>query len=451
MSSAFVSPITHGVLRDEGHQFVCEVSGARFPTLGGVPWLLPDARTVLAEWKHRSTALVAHYEQVVEVMKEVLKSSRLSPATRERIEGTRTTTIAHIEFLRDVLTPLKPQTKLQGDLASAFGYSVPTNQALQGYFPNLVRDWSSKNGENEASLAVLKTALGSHVPGATLILGSGGGRLAYDFHQTIQAKGVSTYVADINPILTYAAKRIFEGETLKVCEFPIAPKTLEAAKGAVRLCRAPAPARDGLHSIFAEAFALPFASGSLQTVVTPWLVDIVPHRFEEIVREINRVLKLGGAWLNTGSFNFRLESIVDRVSPEEGLELLTANGFSIAQSAHDKVPYLISELDAHERHEWLFSFRATKSSEAPRSQVAFRPDWLLDATKPVLAPPAWQIQFVSLESQAFVLSLIDGKRSIAELVPLVSQRYQMDQAEAADAVVGFLRRLYDESVFTRTT
>ncbi|MES2962844.1 MAG: PqqD family peptide modification chaperone [Bdellovibrionota bacterium] len=450
-AETFVSPVTLGRLRDEGHQWVCESSGARFPIVGGVPWLLPDARVSWSEWKHRTQALVAHYERFAQTLKESLKNPALSPSTRSRIEGTRETTLRHVEFLRDVLSPLKPQTKLQGELASAFGYSVPANQGLLGYFPNLVRDWSASHGENEASFAILKAALGTREPGTTLVLGSGGGRLAFDFHDSIQTRGVPTYCADINPILTYSAKRIFEGETLKVCEFPVAPRDLEAAKGAVHACRAPKHASDGLHVLFADAFALPFADGALDTVITPWLVDIVPHRFEAIVREINRVLKVGGAWVNTGSFNFRLDDVSDRISPEEGLESLAQNGFVPEHSSRDKVPYLVSKLDSHERHEWLFSFRAAKKSEAPRERVEFLPEWFMDASKPVQAHPSWQMQFISLESQAFVLSLIDGKRGLGEIAQLLAQRYQLPEQDALDAAAGFLRRLHDDAIFTRTS
>lgn len=448
---SFVSPVTRSALRDEGHQWVCEKSGARFPVLDGVPWLVPDARVAWAEWKHRALALIAHYENVAQTLKDSLKRDSLSESTRARIEGTRQTTIRHVEFLRDVLAPLKPQAKIQGALASAFGYSVPVNQGLLGYFPNLVRDWASTHGENETSFAVLKAALGSHTAGTTLFLGSGGGRLAYDFHESIQKRGSITFCADINPILNYAAKRIFEGETLKVCEFPVAPRDLDSAKGVVRECRAPKPASKGLHPLFADAFALPFADDMLDTVVTPWLVDIVPQRFESIVREINRVLKVGGAWVNTGSFNFRLEDVTQRVTPEEGLEVLGQNGFGIEHSARDRVPYLISDLDSHERHEWLFSFRAVKRTEAAREQIAFLPEWLMDASKPVKAQAAWQTHFVAMESQAYVLSLVDGTRGLGEIAKLVAQRYGLSEQEALDAAVGFLRRLHDESVFTRTS
>lgn len=448
----FVSPITHGGLRDEGHQWVCEKSGARFPVMAGVPWLLPDARLALAEWKHRTLALIAHYENVVKTLKDTAKSPNLAPKTRERLEGTRATTVAHVEFLRDVLSPLKPQTKLQGELASAFGYSVPAGQGLQGYFPNLVRDWASSHGENEASLAVLDAALGPKSAGRTLVLGAGAGRLAYDFHQTRQVPtGGETIAADINPLFVYSMKRLFAGETLEICEFPVAPRDLEASKGAIRSCKAPKAAGPGLDVVFADAFALPFADGTLDTVITPWLVDIVPHRFESMVREINRVLKTGGSWVNTGSFNFRLSEVSDRVTPEEGLDALRTEGFAVEHVSRDKVPYLKSDLDAHERHEWLFSFRAKKVAEATRELVAFKPDWLLDATKPIQAHPSWQLQFVSLESQAFVLSLVDGRRGLADVAKLLAQRYGLSETDALDAAVGFLARLHDESAFTRSS
>ncbi|RYZ66641.1 MAG: methyltransferase domain-containing protein, partial [Proteobacteria bacterium] len=217
---------------------------------------------------------------------------------------------------------------------------------------------------------------------------------------------------------------------------------------AIRDCKAPAPAREGLSHVLADVYHLPFADHSVDTVITPWLVDILPASLEFAASEINRVLKPGGRWINSGSFNFRFSSWSECLSPEEGLLTLEKFGFKTSGFKQDLLPYLKSDLDAHQRSELVTTFTVEKVANAPHPRsMPLRPAWLTDPSVSVPAFAQMPQTFASLESQAFVLSVIDGKRTLVEIASLVSVRYGLSSEDALDGVISYLSRLEDESVF----
>jgi hypothetical protein len=82
---------------------------------------------------------------------------------------------------------------------------------------------------NRASLAQLQRALdatgGTANPGAALVLGAGGSRLAYDLHMEFSLS--QTFALDFNPLLLLIARKVTSGDKLVLHEFPTAPVSLD--------------------------------------------------------------------------------------------------------------------------------------------------------------------------------------------------------------------------------
>ncbi|MGW8368408.1 MAG: hypothetical protein ACWGPN_06975, partial [Gammaproteobacteria bacterium] len=93
--------------------------------------------------------------------------------------------------------------------------------------------------------------------------------------------------------LMLLAARLTAGETIQLHEFPLAPLGLEHV-APLRTLSAPAPARPGLRFCLADAQRVPFAAKSFDTIVTPWLVDILSGGFAELCARINHLLDDGG-------------------------------------------------------------------------------------------------------------------------------------------------------------
>lgn len=83
------------------------------------------------------------------------------------------------------------------------------------------------------------------------------------------------------------------GEKLRMYEFPIAPKSLEddAVK---RTLKAPEKTNEEFHLVLGDALRAPFTAQSFDTVVTPWLIDIIAEDLPVLGARDNR----GDVWRN---------------------------------------------------------------------------------------------------------------------------------------------------------
>ena len=105
-----------------------------------------------------------------------------------------------------------------------------------------------------------------------LVLGAGAGRLAYDIHDNFDC--AMTVAMDFNPMLMLVAQTVTRGDTLELYEFPIAPQGFD--DGAVkRTLSAPKALDDGFQLVLGDALRAPFRAGAFDTIVTPWLIDII--------------------------------------------------------------------------------------------------------------------------------------------------------------------------------
>ena len=120
-----------------------------------------------------------------------------------------------------------------------------------------------------------------------LVLGAGAGRLAYDVHMQTTAR--TTVALDFNPLLSIVADRVTRAETHRALRVPDRAARADAA--VLRTLAAPAPARAGLVFVVADAHRPPFRHGAFDTVVTPWLVDILPGAVRRALRASQRAAR----------------------------------------------------------------------------------------------------------------------------------------------------------------
>jgi hypothetical protein len=121
---------------------------------------------------------------------------------------------------------------------------------------------------------------------------------------------------DFNPLLILVANQMAKGDRLSMYEFPIAPKSLED-DAVLRKLSAPERAGENFHLVLGDALRAPFAAGSFDTVVTPWLIDIITEDLPVFAARINRLLRNNGRWVNFGSLAFSDPGRARRYSPEE--------------------------------------------------------------------------------------------------------------------------------------
>ncbi len=427
-----------------GARLRCPACPRVFPDIAGLPWLFPDPDSALGEWRARVHGYLAGLESQAARYRASLTDDVTRAATRNRLKLLAAACTDQARRVRGLLAPLLEGAPAAApEVYSALRTTLPAGQGLAGYYANLHRDWSWGEAENESGYRLVDAALGEAPAGRTLLLGVGAGRLAWDLHRR---RGPAPLVAaDINPLFLLAASRLYAGEALELYEFPVAPRDV-ASQAILRRLQAPAPAGPGLHLVFADATHAPFAAGAFDTVITPWLIDVVDDDLELFAARVNRWLRPGGRWVNSGPLSFSSDEPARRHALEEVREIVCEAGFAPIEPAEAAVPYLCSPASRHGRVETLVTFAATKREEVPEPPTARRaPAWLERSDLPIPLSAALQGRQLELRVLAHVASLVDGRRSVREVARVLVEQRLMAESEAEPAVRAFLARLHAEA------
>jgi uncharacterized protein YbaR (Trm112 family) len=422
----------------------CAACGIDYPEVDGLPWLFPDPQLALGEWRARIHGFLAGLEAQAARYRAALDGGVTRAGTRNRLKLLSAACADHARRLRALLAPFGATNPAAApEVYGALGSTLPAGQGLTSYYANLHRDWCWGEAENEAGYRILDAALGAAAPGRTLLLGVGAGRLAFDL---MHRRGPQPMLAaDINPLFLAVVRRLFAGERVELYEFPVAPRDL-GSHAVLRGLQAPAVAPAGCHLVFADASRDPFAAGAFDTVITPWLIDVLDEDFATFAARINGWLRPGGRWVNTGSLAFAADDPARRYSLEEVVELATAAGFAGVEPREDSVPYLCSPASRHGRVETVVTFASVKREEVPAPPRPRRcPDWIEHADRPVPLLPDLQGRQLELRVLAYVASLVDGRRSIRDVAGVLVEQRLMAPAEAEPTVRSFLARLHQEA------
>ncbi|MGH8243001.1 MAG: hypothetical protein ACRETY_06580 [Steroidobacteraceae bacterium] len=415
-----------------------------FPEVGGIPWLMPEPRLALTEWRGRLHHLLSHYAAESARQRAALDGLAPGSLTQSRIERVTGALDDQAARVRELMKPLGIERRSEAHAVHvALGTELPLRQGLTTYYPNLHRDWCWGEAENRASHeAVIASLPQNAAPNRVLVLGAGAGRLAYDLHQALAP--AITVALDFNPLFMLAAARILAGPPLELYEFPIAPRTI-ADHAVLRIHAAPQPPAPGLSLILADATAPPFRAGQFDLVLTPWFVDVAGEPVARVLARINALLAAGGLWVNHGSLAFADAAPADALSLEELLERLPAAGFSQADASEIRQPYLCSPASRHARLESVITFSARKERDLPAPPAGRAlPEWIERTDLPVPVLPKFRAQALSTRVYAFLLAMIDGERTIRDMARLMEQQKLMPADDALPAIRRFLARALED-------
>jgi uncharacterized protein YbaR (Trm112 family) len=423
----------------------CKACNVDFPILEGMPWMFAEPQAALGEWRGRLQFSLQQLSQEIAGLDKELENDQLRALSKRRVERYKKAVVSHKRSLQKLLQPVEMQS-LQGNYESylALRTRMPTDQGLNTYYPNIHRDWSWGEEENKASLKQIRAVLHDHAElGKVLVLGAGAGRLAYDIHSELNCS--STVAMDFNPLLMLVAKAVSSGDKLSLYEFPIAPLSLED-DAVIRKLSAPEAVDENFHLVFGDALRAPFPDGTFDTVVTPWLIDIISEDLPVLAARINGLLKDNGRWVNFGSLAFASPDRARCYSPEETKAIVAENGFSDPYVSQATIPYMNSPASRHGRQERVFSFSAYKERavDKPERHTAL-PDWIVTGNDPVPLTPSFRQQAMTTQIYSFIMSLIDGKRSIKDMSVVLEKQKLMTKEEAEPAIRSFMTKMYDDS------
>jgi ubiquinone/menaquinone biosynthesis C-methylase UbiE len=279
-----------------------------------------------------------------------------------------------------------------------------------------------------------------------LIIGTGASRLAFDVHQRLNPS--ETIAVDINPVLLGVAQKIKTGESVDLYEVPLNPGHMENVAVLRKLSSDFVKQNkfQNLHFLFADGLAVPLKPKSIDALLTPWFIDIVPEDFALLARRMNRFLKSGGTWVNFGPLGFSNPQRPTAYTFEEIKELLEDAGFALEQQVVREVPYLQSPLDIQKRTEKTHSFcvKKIKDVKEPPAHQSL-PQWLLKTDLPIPLVPRLVQQGQQSRLHAEILNALDGKRTLGDLQQLAAQHYQITPEQALNLLIQILTPYMEES------
>lgn len=420
----------------------CGACQVTFPVLDDVPWLVADPEATRLEWRNRWHMALADLERRQQAARHALEGAP-GPATRARLENLAGGYAAQHRSLKKLLATLGLSQPADLETYLALKTRLPSRMGLTAYEANVFRDWSWGEAENGASLAAVSRALGARRYESVLVLGAGAGRLAYDLHQA--ARPQLTVALELNPLLTTVNRKLASGEMLNLTEFPLAPSAGERS-AQTRTLRAPATAAAGFEVVLADVTRPPFRPGSFDVVLTPWLLDVIDTPAAIMLALINGLLATDGRWLYHGSLAFNRPDVSENLNLAELIELAADTGFGELEAAEETVAYLDCPDSRHGRRESVLTLSARKTSEVsapPRQQTL--PDWIARGREPVPLLPGFQNQAMATRIHAFIMSLIDGRRSLKDMAAVMESQQLMPKDEAETAIRGFLIKMLDEA------
>lgn len=414
--------------------------------INGVPWIFEDAEAERVGWQNRIAAFENEIAAKISILDLELTRTPIRASTKKRLGLLRAAHVRQRETVRQLLKSFYPFDSKLYDVTLALRGKIPSSQGLVNYTSNVLRDWGPHaNAENHQMIELLRPLLGERSFKRAFVPGSGAGRLSYDLHQTFPIR--ETMALDHNPFLSLFANEMAKGATLEWVDFPLSPSSLESA-AAIEPCRAPEPARSGLHFALGSVLSIPANSSrdsplpfrDFDLIITPWLIDVIPESFDRFATRMNALLESEGEWINFGPLGFSDANPSLRFSFDEIKEVLLESGFEILNSGERKnTPYLSSPHSSGSRRETLFWFHAKKvqSRAAPKAHERL-PDWIKDSSLSVPAlPKLKQIGETSLVF-AEVCSLVDGRKSIRTIANEIALKYGMPPEAAELALKKYL-------------
>ncbi len=412
-----------------------------------IPWLFKQPDIQLFQWQEHLRNLLHFFHLQSQNLKFEIQKTSPTLKTKNRLELIQEGLHHNIKALSKLLSPLLSVGEVyRPDSYQLAMEKLPHTQHLNSYTHTLFRDWAWDENEINKFTALTLELFKQDSPKNLVVLGSGASRLSWDIH--LQSNSQHTICVDINPLLFFAAKAILSGNSIELYEFPTAPLLMEHSAVKHRLKSGSSQPLDlkNFDFLFADAITLPFKSKSLQTVLTPWFIDIIPEDFSNFAKRLNRILTPGGSWINIGPLsydNFKSQGY----SQEEIFEILQASGFKIEVFKNLEMDYLVSPYSSQTRREKVLGFNVKKVKEAKQPPTfTYLPDWITSKDSPIPKSDATVESQLKHQVAYQLLNLINGKRTQKDIINIMKNSYNMTDELAEQTLVTFLIHYFENKL-----
>jgi ubiquinone/menaquinone biosynthesis C-methylase UbiE len=414
------------------------------PIRHGLYWALTDSDNFINQWSLKLKSFSLDTKRQIEVLNAELKLTKLN-TTKTRLESFIEGLTLQLSEIESILNPLGISTSVSPELDELLKYRIPSKQHVGSYLTNIFRDWVWGDSENNENLKLINQVLDKNKIydlKKCVILGAGSSRLAYDLAKSHSQTNV--FALDINPLLLSVGQLLsHETASLKLTEVSHRPKTENEVFKTWEL--KPKAKISNLEFILADAVNAPFKEKSLDLVITPWLLDILPSSaLLYLFKRINYILKDGGQWINFGPQGYAQGNSHLALTQPELIEVTSPLGFQNIYHARTDLPYLHSPLNPQKRIETVFisAFKKVKHLGLQET-YEYLPRWLTAHDTVIPVNHTWTKKASHDLAANNLIYAIDGHRSINKLSELMHRNTQVPIEACKEFTIITLSRLFE--------
>jgi uncharacterized iron-regulated membrane protein/SAM-dependent methyltransferase/uncharacterized protein YbaR (Trm112 family) len=432
-------PHCHGSVTEDTSSFRCSDCGRSYPVIAGIPLLVREPANYVRSELQSLARTLHDAERRGEWLDRIGRDADLPKASLDRHRDVNEAEIARLKMFLDLLKPAASTQVDREGSKLAPRRSGWTTDALLPYF---LRDWTGTPELDAVTArigAALKRVLGDPSGKSVVIAGCGAsGLLAAMPPEFDRVLGF-----DLTLSALAAARHLLDGNSLTLA----LPRAINQA-GQITLRgydgRAP---RSHRKLVAMDAFATAFPDGSVDCVVTAFLIDLIPEP-RRLAREIHRILARDGVWVNYGPSG-SLTSF-QRFDEVESAAFLETVGFKVVGAESFRTTYLDLSRDCPA---WSFQnhicylMAARKDGDARDAAAAMTPALAeLSGIIPRHFPgatlvhrqplgrqsvpttilrhggvPGRTISFEVTDETARILALVDDQRTVSEIADLLNR------------------------------
>ena len=438
----------------DSSSLACAGCGRQYPVIAGIPLLVSEPIAYLRS----ELALLNRAVRDANRRRDALDKSRgetgLTTASLDRHRDVIDAELARAATFLALLEPAAKALEMMAeDSADSRGVRRP-GWIFDSLLPYLLRDWTN-TAELQAANSLISAALGEAFPDPSDVLvafaGCGAGGLLAEISPDF--KHVVGF--DLTLPVLVAARHLLDGKDIELA----LPRAINEL-GRITLRNRNSPVVGAYRELVAmDAFDAAFADGSVNCVVTSFLIDLIPDP-RRLADEIHRILSPNGIWINYGpSGPLRAHWRFDQ---SEGAAFFEASGFAVVRADAHRATYLDLSRDcptwSFQNHMcYLTSMRKTGQD---RKMVKVAPSIPAEVSRiiPEHYPGATLIKRESLEAEhkhtvhlrherspgivenleigsdtARIIGHVDGKKTVLEIANMLKQTSDLPVEETIHA------------------
>lgn len=471
-----ICPVCRGTLATSANappRLACTACGRGYPCVGGggIPILVAEPQRQLVR---ACVRLERHRRQQAVEARTLADAAVRSPARAPLLAAMQRAIEKNVTLHASLQHELLAQVSTADVLAEAVDGARTASDGPAPYLTGLEylrRDWCGE-AEAEQELAVVRNAveplLRERAPDRqrVLVLGAGAGRLAWDLGALFD----EVCAVDLSVMMAHQFGAVCAGDTtLWALETTSCLRSDELARplrASLAVAGGDAEAhrrrRERVSYVVADAARLPLPDGSVSAVVSAFFTDVAP--LAQWLGEVRRVLAPDGVFVHFGPLEYHFRDRAHHLAADEVRRRFLDGGFEIASEdwvrAHHLSP--ASTMAPRLYDCWVLCAVARGPDPARpvsaidlesvlaiqgelryelRGVLARGTDAPVDAT---LDLPSGE-RFDGAIDVLDILRLLDGRRSVREVIAALLQRYTTED-DPVPVVLGALRALASRGV-----